>query len=636
MLLRLLEVQCGRSIRSLESLPPEQNEVVHELGCLAYVKLDAGEYVFSEADKELAKLSEKAVKLGILVSSQKKRSEGQFRWYRFSHLLLQEFFAAYYAVLCLVRCPGDVDELLARFGFLDAHAKNFIIFLVAMLNAKLVRHLLCVTAEKLHLAHSDVSQLVGQGHICVTMIDRSDLKKIHGVLVSCMDRSMMESLADILLDGVVPCDGSTFVSNHMSRSREPNDSNFLQSVLEMWMERRPLASHSMLYRSLKQVGDGTLAEMKGVQDILCLTKPQVLSPQYIIDQVTKQKETLTVTLSASVRRTAPDVRDRLRFLAVCATISCIHLAVYEYVQHQDPVRDVVQQSSFAFQLIHISGNIQYHSSRIVAVLPLLQSHNTLGVHIMEEDDGEPMFGHEGVVKLFQALTNCASVERVVLYSIHLSTERLSALSDLLVAHQNRVQQFCTVLECNDVHCVDIVSLPKALHSVLLCSKLAVLQLCGLRLDAKCVDGIAVALGCGSLPLLENLQIGWTPLYSHGCSSLLLALKDGACSHLRDLRFCNTEMSNTCTTSLWQLLQGNPQLEKVFIDGNCLFVPLEDPLSVALWMKVALVVRRSPNLKGLALYQTSDIPKFSLWFQIFAALVLDDQCCLEVLTVVEMQ
>ena len=635
MLLRLLEVQCGRSIRSLESLPPEQNEVVHELGRLAYVKLDAGEYVFSEADKELAKLSEKAVKLGVLVSSQKKLCEGQFRWYRFSHLLLQEFFAAYYAVLCLVRCPGDVDELLARFGFLDAHAKNFIIFLVAMLDAKLVRHLLCVTVEKLRLVWSDVSQLVGQGHIFVTMIDRSGLKKIHDVLVSCMDRSMMESLADILLGGVFQCDGSTFVSNHMSRSREPNDSNFLQSVLEMWMERRPLASHSLLYRSLKQVGDGTLTEMKGVQDILCLTKPQVLSPQDIIDQVTKQEETLPVTFTRSVRRATPDVRHRLSVLAMCATTTCIQRAVYEYVQHQDPVRDVVQQSSFAFQLIQISGNIHYHSSRIVAVLPLLQSHDTLDVKILQEDDGEPMFGHDGVVKLFQALTNCASVERVVLHSIHLSTERLSALSDMLVAHHNRVQEFLAVLECNDVHCVDIVSLPKLVHSVVLCSKLTILQLYGLRLDAKCVDGIAVALGCGSLPFLEKLYIGRTPLYSHGRSSLLLALKDGACSHLCYLGLSNTEMSNTCTTSLCHLLQGNPQLEKVFIDGNCLFVTLEDPLSVALWMKVALVVRRSPNLKGLALYQTSHIPKFSLWFHIFAALVLDDQCCLEVLTSVDM-
>ena len=632
MLLRLLEVQCGRSIRSLESLPPEQNEVIHELGRLAYVKLDAGEYVFSEADEELAKLSEKAVKLGILVSSQKKLSEGQFRWYRFSHLLLQEFFAAYYAVLCLVRCPGDVDELLARFGFLDAHAKNFIIFLVAMLDAKLVRHLLCVTAEKLHLAWSDVSQLVGQGHMFVTMIDRSGLKKIHGVLVSCMDRSMMESLADILLDGVVPCDGSTFVSNHMSRSREPNDSNFLQSVLEMWMERRPLASHSMLYRSLKQVGDGTLAEMKGVQDILCLTKPQVLSPQDIIDQVAKQEETLPVSLSAGLRAGNPDVRDRLSSLAVYATVTCFQLAVYEYVQHQDPVRDVVQQSSFAFRVMQISGNIHYHSSRIAAVLPLLQSHNTLGVQITEEDDGEPMFGHDGVVKLFQALTNCASVECVLLYHIHLSTKRLSALSDMLLAHQNRVQQFIAV---HSVHCVDIVSLPKLVRSVLLCSMLTVLHFNGLQLDAKCVDGIAVALGYGSLPLLKEFHISHTPLYSHGCSSLLLALKDGACSHLCELNLSNTEMSNICATSLCHLLQGNPQLESVFIHGNCLFVTLEDPLSVALWMKVAMVVRRSPNLNSLALYQKSDIPKFSLWFLIFAALVLDDQCCLEVLTCVNM-
>ena len=244
-------------------------------------------------------------------------------------------------------------------------------------------------------------------------------------------------------------------------------------------------------------------------------------------------------------------------------------------------------------------------------------------------------GHDGVVKLFQALTNCASVERVSLYNVHLSTERLSALSDMLVAHQNRVQEFVAVLECNDVHCVDIVSLPKLVHIVLLCSKLTILRLHGLRLDAKCVDGIAVALGCGSLPLLERLQIGWTPLYSHGCCSLLLALKDGACSHLRYLRLSHTEMSNTCTTSLCHLLQGNPQLEKVFIEDNCLFVTLDDPLSVALWMKVAMVVRRSPNLKGLALF-LSDIPKFSLWFHIFDALVLDDQCCLEVLTVVDMQ
>ena len=94
------------------------------------------------------------------------------------------------------------------------------------------------------------------------------------------------------------------------------------------------------------------------------------------------------------------------------------------------------------------------------------------------------------------------------------------------------------------------------------------------------------------------------------------------------------MSNLCTTSLCHLLQGNPQLEGVFIDGNCLFVTLEDPLSVALWMKVAMVVRRSPNIKGLALYERSDIPKFSLWFRIFAALVLDDQCCLKVLTCVD--
>ena len=627
MLLRLLEKQSGRSMDNLESLSPEQDDVMRELGCFAFVKLYAREYVFSEADKELVKLSEKAVKLGVLVSSQKKLSQGQHRRYRFSHLLLQEFFAAYYAVLCLVRCPGDIDELLADFSFLDPHAKNFIIFLCAMLKDPLLIHLLCVSEKELEfLDAGDLSRTSRHGSRNRTRLDGNGLKKIHGLLVSCMDRSMMKSLADILLDGVAPCRGSVFVSNHMSSAREPNDSDFLLTLLEIWMEKRPLASFSMLNRSLAQVGDGRLVQLEEVKAFLCAADTRDPSLPDIEDGLVKEEEQLDPALAQDLRYAYPDKNERHRAVLIFEFYAIIRLALYEYVEHRAAVSNVVQYSSFAFNQIYIAGNIQDHTSRIAAILPLLHSCKVSSVSIRDEEESQSICSTDGALKLLQALCSCQSFGVIVLRSIRLTTERLRALSDLLVTHKNSVKGFA-VYYCTMPPHISRTLLSTLLSGVVSCSKLTRLILDGIPLDAQCVDVLAVALSHGSLPQLELLSVTRTLLYSHGCSVLMQSLKDGSCPKLRVLDLGATGMSNVCATALCQLLQGNPQLVDVIIPHNCLFATLEDPLSVVLWMKVAVTVRSSRNLKGLVLFWNDTIPMFSLLGMMFIGLVQAEQCSL---------
>ena len=627
MLLRLLEKQSGISMDNLESLLEEQDDVMRELGRFAFVKLYAREYVFSEAHMKRAKLSEKAVKLGVLVSSQKKLSQGQHRRYRFSHLLLQEFFAAYYAVLRLVRCPGDIDELLADFSFGDPHAKNFIIFLCAMLKEPLLIHLLCVSEKELEfLDAGDLSRISRHGNRNRTRLDENGLKKIHGVLVSCMDRSMMNSLADILLDGVAPRRGSVFASNHMSSAREPNDSDFLRTLLKIWKEKRPLASFSMLSRSLVQVGDGRLVQLEEVKAFLCAADTRDPSLSDIEDGLVKKEEQLHPAHAEDLRFTYRDKHNRYRHLVISELSAIIRLAMYEYVKHRAAVGSVIQHSSFAFNRIDISGNTQYHTSRIAAILPLLHGCKVFNARICDEDDSQSICSTDGVLKLLQALCSCQSFGGIYVRSIRLTSERLRALSDLLVTHKNSVQYF-TMFCCEMPPCITSTLLYTLLSGGVSCSKLTRLVLDRIPLDAQCVDVLGVTLTHGSLPQLEVLSVSTTLLYSHGSSVLMQSLKNGACPKLYSLSLFAVGMSNVCATSLCQLLQGNPQLKEVIISHNCLFATLEDPLSVALWMKVAVAVRSSRNLKGLVLFWKDTIPMFSLLRMMFIGLVQAEQCSL---------
>ncbi|XP_065198349.1 protein NLRC3-like [Sycon ciliatum] len=308
LLRRVVERAGGAVCESISLAPGKVVQSLQELGRFAFRMLLVKRMVFNTSDIINSHLSKDAMSLGLLQTCQGTMSTDA-RQYRFCHLSLQEFLAAWFQAECVVQERHHSIALVRRLGAYDGHMAMFWKFLIALCPedvsltimeelwrvqcadpipldpsgeadkstkeanewASQGRHVLAAedTTKASQHAATAARRAATAAKLAEDMCNDSsvltgemEMAKVHDRLCQVLKAEHMTVLADILL---IPWHdrgkghGGQRVRRSMPISREPTDALFLKTLLTVWMENGSVANGTVLLEALSQV-DAELAQ----------------------------------------------------------------------------------------------------------------------------------------------------------------------------------------------------------------------------------------------------------------------------------------------------------------------------------------------------------------------------------------
>ncbi|XP_065186011.1 uncharacterized protein LOC135816839 [Sycon ciliatum] len=307
LLRRVAERAGGAVCESISLAPSKVVQSLQELGRFAFRMLLLKRMVFNMSKIISSRVSKDAINLGLLQTCQGTMSTDA-RQYRFCHLSLQEFLAAWYMAVCVVQERHHAIALVRRLGAYDGHMAMFWKFLIALspedVSLTIMEELWrvqcadpisldpsgeadrytksaikCASEGRVELAVEDATEASKEAATAAkraataaklaeemrndssVLTGEMDMAKVHHRLCEVLKAEHMAVLADILL---IPRHdrgkghGEHRVRRSMPISREPTDALFLKTLLTVWMETGSVANGTVLLEALSQV-DAELA-----------------------------------------------------------------------------------------------------------------------------------------------------------------------------------------------------------------------------------------------------------------------------------------------------------------------------------------------------------------------------------------
>ena len=233
-------------------------QVLSQLGRFAFTMLVYNRPIFTQEMIDDSKLSDEAIHLGLLISSDTLLGSRQ---YRFNHLSMQEFLAAFFIVQCLLKDVCHAQRFVMRFAEPSGHLSMFYRFLVAMatpeIAATLVQTLWFVMVNKIKPASDaaeSVSSVVGDGtRISGILCTETDFADLRDLLAREINISQMQDLADILLmKAYGKNNGRRIVYNQVPGGREMTAELYLETLLLLWQEVEASPSGVEMYKALEK------------------------------------------------------------------------------------------------------------------------------------------------------------------------------------------------------------------------------------------------------------------------------------------------------------------------------------------------------------------------------------------------
>ncbi|XP_065198045.1 uncharacterized protein LOC135829580 [Sycon ciliatum] len=351
LLRRVVERAGGAVCESISLAPSKVVQSVHELGRFAFRMLLVKRIVFNTSDIINSHLSKDAMSLGLLQTCQGTMSTDA-RQYRFCHLSLQEFLAAWFQAECVVQESHHATALVRRLGGYDGHMAMFWKFLIALCPEDVSLTIMVelwrvqcadpipldpsgeadestkeanrrasdgqekwasyLTTEAAKHAATAARRAATAAKLAEDMRDDSsvltgemEMAKVHDRLCQVLKAEHMTVLADVLL---IPRHdrgkghGGQRVRRSMPISREPTDALFLKTLLTVWMENGSVANGTVLLEALSQV-DAELA-----QPCKSLLHPAAM---LLSNEALPAAPFLTVSLAAAVGNSAHSYIRRL-------------------------------------------------------------------------------------------------------------------------------------------------------------------------------------------------------------------------------------------------------------------------------------------------------------------------------------
>ena len=255
MVLRSAESRDGKFYEKWEHLPVRFRQTVLELGRFAFCMLVKQCLVFNVDDLVRCGVSEEAQLLGFLVVCESDVSDDgsvSERQWRFSHLTLQEYFAALFVALSSHMFPGKVARLVEVLGPRSGHLSTFWQLLAGHLDHDCVNSLLHGILEVEQCPKSEDVE-------SVLLNFRAIPVGIENALCEVLSRANMEGLAEELLSGKVEGTGVVAVENALDQRCKSSNKDFLKTLFDIWTGCTPEADVEVLLNIVKKLNASAAA-----------------------------------------------------------------------------------------------------------------------------------------------------------------------------------------------------------------------------------------------------------------------------------------------------------------------------------------------------------------------------------------
>ena len=255
MVLRSAESRDGKFYEKWEHLPVRFRQNALELGRFAFRMLVEQRLVFNVDDLVRCGVSDEAQLLGFLVACESDVSDDgsvSERQWRFSHLTLQEYFAALFVALSSHMFPGKVVCLVEVLGPRSGHLSTFWQLLAGHLDHDCVNSLLHAILEVEQCSKSeDVESML--------LSFRAIPVEIENALCEVLSRANMEGLAEELLSGKVEGTGVVAVENELDQRCKSSNKDFLKTLFDIWTGCTPEANVEVLLNIVKKLNASAAA-----------------------------------------------------------------------------------------------------------------------------------------------------------------------------------------------------------------------------------------------------------------------------------------------------------------------------------------------------------------------------------------
>ncbi|XP_065198363.1 protein NLRC3-like [Sycon ciliatum] len=490
LLRRVVERAGGAVCESISLAPGKVVQSLQELGRFAFRMLVVKRMVFNKSDITNSHLSEDAKRLGLLQTCQGTMSTDA-RQYRFCHLSLQEFLAAWFQAECVVQERHHSIALVRRLGAYDGHMEMFWKFLIALcpedVSLTIMEELWRVqcadpipldpsgeadksTKQANKLASYRRAELASDATTKATkhaataarraataaklaedmrndssvLTGEMEMAKVHDRLCQILKAEHMTVLADILL---IPRHdrgkghGGERVRRSMPISREPTDALFLKTLLTVWMENGSVANGTVLLEALSQVD----AELARPCESLLHPAAMLLSRESLQAAASR-------IVSLADAAVAADESSPVRRLFVHLVVAYHEHAEYHGVSCNwtHPFFRAMLASKLDLRLVSLS------SHECVALSSLLRGYTCSDLEEVDLDFCR--IGDESFHSLSAGLQRCSSVR--VLYLEYNAIHDGQALSSVISAMSASL--VVVSVSCNPVGASGFVSVCRAL------------------------------------------------------------------------------------------------------------------------------------------------------------------------------
>ncbi|XP_065195779.1 NACHT, LRR and PYD domains-containing protein 3-like [Sycon ciliatum] len=324
---RVMERRAGKRYKTLSTIKTDEVEVLKELSGFALSMLAQQKMVFNEEDVISAQLSAPAIELGLLMAY-KSTSSTEDRQYRFAHLSIQEFLAAWYVSSEMLNDDNDAAWLVRRVGHYSGHMTMFWRFLIALTPPKpavaIMEHLWRIICDddddrtQRACSQTDTRLLDDIVSRSQPTKQSNDVDRIHAVLKSALSVEKMKELADQLLVGTAGQGrGRQRVDNALQRGRELTDDLYLDTLVSVWKNEAAEASAEVFLSAVRKVDPATASHCE--QHAMTSATSEISTPS--------SPGAAPAATTASIRPPAVDQEE-------CRCLADLLVAYLEHCQYQ--------------------------------------------------------------------------------------------------------------------------------------------------------------------------------------------------------------------------------------------------------------------------------------------------------------
>eukprot|EP00117_Sycon_ciliatum_P015159 scpid24440/ scgid15124/ Protein NLRC5; Caterpiller protein 16.1; Nucleotide-binding oligomerization domain protein 27; Nucleotide-binding oligomerization domain protein 4 len=626
MVLRLLCKQNRVRCNKYSELPDSEREVLTELSAFAFRHFVGQKFIFDELDVHQTKLSDKCLRLGVLVACKKSLLSGRYRQYRFSHLMLQEHLAALHAATNLVKSAADVRGLINFIGVKDRRTWIFWQFLFPLVTGPdesrglnyIMEHITNfmrdVTSELYHdMSLTDHRSSVDKVLDCnrpdtLYAWNHSQFPEICDVLRTSLQRHELQSLADDLLTDV--CSdrkGSDVVGDLLPQlGREPTDELFVETLLTHWKDNAPLTNGAMLYRAVCRVQPDLIHNERILRTLLPVADPYVPDEASFIVQ-NFMGTPMTSELSSKLGL----------LLCMCElqiTIMCD--IMFSSAELELEGQRALSEADFGFQCMPVSAaSFQRITKFLANILADIKDIRLYQSQFLQAQD----ISEASVDRFFQVISKSTSLQ--LFYFPYLNKQsHIVTLSELVGQNRSTLQEL-------DVSGLSHLDTEPLFESLALCSQLTVLRFTGIQFSTDAADLLSALLLAQQVPLLKTLHLDDCDLGD----DQLATLAQGCCcccERLACLSLVGNKLSRMSLDPLHQVVQQCSGLISLYLHKNPR-INVQDSfhdmqpgeterLGKAMMAFAQTVLYQSNNLEKLFLFDSVREPRRDLLYDLLSA------------------